>query len=136
LAGKHYRSKLELLRDFLAAAQIESVKTRIMNRANLNQVSFSRYVTFCQDRELLAEVSGGYSLTPRAENLLQSINQVLSKAGELQVAVEVLNQTARSGGYRVLRPEISRRSLDQLDLPESFSRFPTAERRSAPVRQE
>jgi predicted transcriptional regulator len=136
LAAKHYRSKLELLRDFLAAARTESIKTRIMNRANLNQVSFSRYVTFCQDRELLVEVSGGYALTPHAENLLQSINQVLSKALELRVAVDVLNHTARSGGYRLIRSEISLRSFDQLNPPDLFSQLPALDRRSAPLRQE
>lgn len=130
VAGRKYRSKLELLRDFLEAAQAETVKTRIMNRANLNQVSFSRYLTFCQQRNLLLEVSGGFSLTPQAHDLLDSINQVLTRATQLRVAVDLLNRTARSGGYRMPRPEISLRGMERLDLPELLvAGLPEIERR-------
>jgi predicted transcriptional regulator len=126
---RHYRSKLELLRDFLTAAQVETVKTRIMNRANLNQTSFSRYKTFCQDRQLLIALDGGYTLTPQAEELLQSINRVLSRAAELRMAFDVLNQTARSGGYLLPRPEVSVRTFDRVNLQELLARAPPSDRR-------
>jgi predicted transcriptional regulator len=136
LAARHYRSKLELLRDFLAAVQTETVKTRIMNRANMNPLSFSRYMALCRDRELLVEVKGGYTLTPQAGNLLQSINRVLSKATDLQAAVEVLSRSTRSGGYGLPRPETSLRPFDPINLRELLSQLPPVDRRPASLRQE
>lgn len=64
MGGRKYRTKLELLRDFLTAAQTEYPKTRIMHRANLNRATYDRYLSFCQERQLLVRMSGGYSLTP------------------------------------------------------------------------
>jgi predicted transcriptional regulator len=136
LAGRRYRSKLELLRDFLAAAQVETVKTRIMNRANLNQVSFARYKTLAESNELLKEVGGGYALTPQAESLLRSINEVLSKAADLRVAVGILNHAARSGGYRLLRSELAPRSIEQISIPENLGQVPEVSRRTAILRED
>jgi predicted transcriptional regulator len=129
LPGRRYRSKLELLRDFLAAAQTETVKTRIMNRANLNQASFSRYTAFCQERQLLLKVNGGYVLTPRADDLLQSLDQVLTKMAALRAAMDLVNRTARSGGYRLPPPEIALRPRERDGLPEILSRLPSEDRR-------
>jgi predicted transcriptional regulator len=134
--GRQYRSKLEMLRDFLAAAQTETRKTRIMNRANLNQTSFARYVTLCQQRQLLTKVSGGYMVTPRAEELLLSINRVLSKASDLQHAVDVLNRTARSGGYLLPVPEVSVRALERINLPELLAQLPGEDRRPSFLRSQ
>lgn len=136
LAGRRYRTKLELLRDFLAAAQSESLKTRIMFRANLNQVSFHRYASICQDQHLLVRGSGGYFLTPRAEDLLHSINQVLSKAIDLRIAVEVMNRTARSGGFQIPRSEVFLRPAERMDMSDFLSLpLSNADRRPQLVRQ-
>jgi predicted transcriptional regulator len=118
-----------MLRDFLAAAQTETLKTRIMNRANLNQVTFSRYMAFCQDRHLLQKMNGGYAFTPQADSLLQSLNRVLSKAADLQLSVDLLNRTARSGGYQLPPPEILFRPLDRVRLPAFLSQLSSEERR-------
>lgn len=135
MTGRRYRTKLELLRDVLSAVQSEPVKTRIMNRANLNQVSFARYVTLCKENQLLVEVSGGFTLTPHAEEILQSLNQVLSRMAELRVAVDVLNRTARSGGYRIVRTEVGARSGDHIRLPELLAQAPQVDRRPQVLRQ-
>jgi predicted transcriptional regulator len=136
IGGRQYRSKLEMLRDFLAAAQVETRKTRIMYRANLNQASFARYVALCQKQQLLTKVSGGYTVTPRAEELLLSINRVLSKVSDLQVAVDVLNRTARSGGYRLPVPEVSIRGMEQISLPQLLAQLPADDRRASFLRQQ
>jgi hypothetical protein len=87
-----------------------------MNRANLNQVSFSRYKKFCEANELLIAGSGGYMLTARAEHLMQSINEVIARAADLRVAVRLLNQTTRSGGQLFPTSERSFRSIDHMKL--------------------
>lgn len=107
-----------------------------MNRANLNQVTFSRYMSICRQRQLLVETSGGYALTPQAEELLHSINRVLSRATELQIAVDVLNQTARSGGYRLPAPEIAVRRFDRASLSEPLTQLPTPDRRAPLVHED
>lgn len=103
------------------AAQTESVKTRIMNRANIGPTSFSRYFSLCQERQLIVAMSGGYTITPQAEQLLESINQVLNRASQLRVAVDVLNQTARSGGYRLTTQQDSAHMLRDAELPDFIS---------------
>lgn len=136
MTGRQFRSKLELLRDFLSAAHTETIKTRIRNRASLNQVSFSRYMNLCEPRQLLAHVDGGYSLRPEAAEMLESISIVLSRATNLPIAVDGLSRTARSGGYRLPHPEILDRGFDRIDFPEFLSPLPITALPPHPLRQE
>ena len=50
-ADHHYRSKVEILRDFLVAIQESGKKTRIIGLANLNPSSFRPYLRFCLAHE-------------------------------------------------------------------------------------
>lgn len=89
-----YRSKLEILRDVLAAAKQGDTKTRIMCRAYLNSSSFERYLAYCLEHDLLLRENGGFQLTPRAEQTLQAINVVLNRGSQLEEAVQDLIRVA------------------------------------------
>lgn len=91
MASAHsYRSKIEVLRDFLRAAGEPAPKTRIIGSANLNPLSFRRYLKICMDRDLIASVSGGYVATPRAAVLLEAIDGLMGRAGDLERAFQEL----------------------------------------------
>jgi predicted transcriptional regulator len=92
ITPRSYRSKLEVLRDFLRAAQEPAPKTRIIGAANLNPVSFTRYLRVCTAHDLIASVSGGYVATPRATSLLEAIDDLIVKRNELERALRVLER--------------------------------------------
>lgn len=94
---RSYRSKLEVLRDFLRAAQEPAPKTRITGAANLNPVSFRRYLRVCTDRALITTVSGGYVATPRALPLLEAIDNLILKGGEVDQVFRVLGSHTLNG---------------------------------------
>lgn len=91
---RRYRSKLEVLRDFLDATRVGEKRTRIIGTANLNVRSFRRYRDFCLDRGLIVSTSGGYALTPEAETCLEAIQGVLTKRDELNISLKSLERTA------------------------------------------
>ena len=93
---RSYRSKIEVLRDLLRAAQAPAPKTRIIGAANLNPVSFGKYLRICTDHDLITSVAGGYVATPRASPLLQAIDGLILKAGELETAYLTLERSASS----------------------------------------
>ena len=93
---RSYRSKIEVLRDILRAAQAPAPKTRIIGAANLNPVSFGKYLRICTDHDLITSVAGGYVATPRASPLLQAIDGLILKAGELETAYLTLERSASS----------------------------------------
>lgn len=96
-APRSYRSKLEVLRDFLRAAREPAPKTRIIGAANLNPVSFRRYLRLCTQRDLIMAVSGGYVATPRATPLLEAIDRLMLKTSELESALHLLGPAAPDG---------------------------------------
>ena len=96
-ASRSYRTKLEVLRDFLRAAQEPAPKTRIIGAANLNPLSFRKYLRLCTDQDLIMAVSGGYVATPRATPLLEAIDGLMLKTSELEDALRVLERNAPSG---------------------------------------
>lgn len=96
MASSHgYRTKIEVLRDFLQAAKEPVPKTRIIGAANLNVVSFQRYLRLCQERELITATSGGYVVTSKAGPILEAIEGVIAKTGELDRAVQLLERSAQ-----------------------------------------
>jgi predicted transcriptional regulator len=95
--SRAYRSKLEVLRDFLRAAHEPVPKTRIIGTANLNPVSFRRYLQVCTERDLIMSVSGGYVATPRATPLLEAIDDLMAKREDLERALRVLEQSSLEG---------------------------------------
>jgi predicted transcriptional regulator len=98
--SRTYRTKLEVLRDFLRAAQEPAPKTRIIGAANLNPLSFQKYLRLCTEHDLVMAVSGGYVTTPRASPLLEAIDGVMLKTSELEDAFRLLEQSALSGRPR------------------------------------
>jgi predicted transcriptional regulator len=87
-----YRSKLEVLRDFLRATRQERKKTRIIGVANLNPGSFQRYLEVCIQRELVRRTPAGYELTPRAEVVLERVDRLLEMSTEIETAVRDLDR--------------------------------------------
>lgn len=85
--AKRYRSRIEVLRDFLVAARTAPKKTRIMGLANLNPRSFHKYSRLALELELVTNVSGSYSLTPKAERVLESLDQIVSRSEAVESAL-------------------------------------------------
>ena len=97
LAGtKRYRSKVEVLRDLIEAAMLEVRKSRIIERANLNEESFSRYSGMAVEHGLLGRSPAGYRTTVRGLEWLNAANLVLAKCSELFAALQDLNSLTSS----------------------------------------
>lgn len=92
-----YRTKLELLRDFLLAVSAESGKTRIINRANLNPASFRRYLLYCNRMDLVRKESGGYYLTDKAVPAVNALDHFIERSGELDTAFRDLQRVFGRG---------------------------------------
>ena len=118
---RSYRSKLEVLRDFLRAAQEPAPKTRIIGAANLNPLSFGKYLRLCTEHDLITSVAGGYVTTPRASPLLQAIDGVMTKTTELENALVTLGRStvpslgANGGGSRPFR-QVLRHAWNEIAL--------------------
>ncbi len=93
-APRAYRSKIEVLRDFLRAARDPAPKTRIIGAANLNPASFQRYLKICTEHDLIVSVSGGYVITGRASPVLEAIDALIGKRDDLDRAYRHLHHQA------------------------------------------
>jgi predicted transcriptional regulator len=90
-----YRTRLEVLHDFLDASRRASHKTRIIGLANLNPGYFDRYAQFCLEHHLLEHSTEGYRPTDRGAEVLVAIRRVLSKTAELDDAMRSLGLALR-----------------------------------------
>jgi predicted transcriptional regulator len=97
--SRAYRSKIEVLRDFLMAASEPIPKTRLIGTANLNPGSFQRYLRICTERELITTISGGYVTTPKARPLLAAIDGLMSTTGQIEHAFRVLGSNGEPVGF-------------------------------------
>jgi predicted transcriptional regulator len=93
--ARTYRTRLEVLHDFLDASRRASHKTRIIGLANLNPGYFDRYAQFCLDHRLLELSTEGYRPTDRGAEVLVAIRRVLSKTAELDDAMRSLGLALR-----------------------------------------
>jgi len=120
-----YRTKIEVLRDFLHATRQESKKTRIIGVANLNPSSFQKYLEACTRLDLVRESSEGYELTPRAEVVLDRIERLLEKSSEAEAAFQALDRflrdSALSGDSPPALRYVSRIAWNQVARPNSES---------------
>jgi predicted transcriptional regulator len=82
-----YRTRLEILQDFLGAVRETGKKTRIIGRANLNPSSFQPYLDFCLALELVQDTPAGYQLTPRAGAVLEVTQRLLARSAEVDAAL-------------------------------------------------
>ena len=96
--SRRYRSKIEVLRDFLSAVREAPKKTRIMGIANLKTTAFERYLALSAGLDLVQSVSGGYCLTPKAEATLAAIEGFLSRGAELDTALRDLQRSIGQRG--------------------------------------
>lgn len=92
-ADRHYRSRLEILRDFLGAIRETGKKTHIIGLANLNPSSFQPYLDFCHALQLVRDTPGGYVLTPRANVMLEVIQRLLARSAEVDAALLDLHRS-------------------------------------------
>lgn len=97
VAGRRYRTKVEILRDLLAAAVREFRKTRIIVRANLNEESFSKYSGLALEHGLLGRTPVGYRATPRGREWVQAADRVATKRSELSTAIRDLDGLTNPG---------------------------------------
>ncbi len=93
-----YRTSLEVLRDLLKSAREPVPKTRIAGAANLNTISFRRYMGFCLERGLVDSRSGSYAATPRAVAIVELIDRVIEQSSELERTVSSLRLVDTNGG--------------------------------------
>jgi predicted transcriptional regulator len=101
--GRTYRTRLEVLHDFLDASRRTTRKTRVIGLANLNPAYYDSYARFCRDHRLLETTDDGYRTTELADQVLVAIRQILSKTSELDTAVRSL--------HGALYPDASAREL-------------------------
>jgi predicted transcriptional regulator len=120
-----YRTKIEVLRDFLHATRQESKKTRIIGVANLNPASFQKYLDSCTRLDLVRETEDGYELTPRAEVVLDRIERLLEKSSETEAAFQALNRFLKDPSLSTESPPalryVSRIAWSQVARPNSES---------------
>ena len=81
--GRRRRSDLEVLRDVLRAVREESLKTRIMYRANLSPAMTRRYLDQLRDGGYVGAADEGFALTPRGHQLLATLAGVTRAVDEL-----------------------------------------------------
>jgi len=109
MGGRKYRTKIEVLGDFLEAARQGRNKTRIIGLANLNPTSFQKYLEFCVSLDLIRVTPGGYRLTARADEVLEAIQGVLRESKQADSALYGLQKSLGrlpvddAGGTAVLR---------------------------------
>jgi predicted transcriptional regulator len=84
---RRYRSRIEILRDFLGAVRETGKKTHIIGLANLNPTSFQPYLDFCSTLHLVQDTPAGYRLTPRADAVLDVIERLLARSAEVDAAL-------------------------------------------------
>jgi len=89
---RQYRSRVEILRDFLGAMRETGKKTRVIGLANLNPASYQPYLEFCLAHHLVQDTSAGYRLTPRAEHVLEAIERIVVHSTEVDVALADLQR--------------------------------------------
>jgi predicted transcriptional regulator len=94
-ADRRYRTKIEVLRDFLEAVRRTPRKTRVIGLANLNPVSFEKYLALSVALGLVDSASGGYQLTRRADVALESIQRFLDRSSALGTSLQDLHGAFR-----------------------------------------
>lgn len=98
--GRKYRSKVEVLRDFLEATHEQSTKSRIIGIANLNRVLFQRYLNLAVSFDLVAVTPRGYRLTARARPAIEAIDRYLARRNEAVSALHELRRVCHEGRGR------------------------------------
>jgi predicted transcriptional regulator len=96
--GRHYRSRVEILRDFLISVRESGKKTHIIGRANLNPNSFRTYLQFSLALKLVEQSDSQYLLTRRADGVIEVIDRLLARTAEVNTALLDLKRGLDSMG--------------------------------------
>lgn len=92
MSSRRYRTKLEVLRDFLRAVRQDGKKSRIVALSNLNPTSFQRYLRLCLEWGLVQKTPHGFELSPRATVVLDRIDRLLDMRSEVDTAAQRLDR--------------------------------------------
>ena len=89
MAGR-YRTKVQVLYDVLDAARTPLPKSRLLWQSRLSSASFSRWLRFCRERDLLTVSPSGYCATERAERVRGLLGELLAEGANLDLTVRGL----------------------------------------------
>lgn len=115
---RQYRSRVEILRDFLGAVRETGKKTRVIGLANLNPASYQSYLDFSLAHRLVQSTSAGYRLTPRADSVLDSIDRLVARSAELDAALLDLRRYLSSSKLPTARSKRALRYVSPVALNE------------------
>jgi hypothetical protein len=59
----------------------------VIGLANLNRASYQPYLDFCLAHRLVRSSTAGYKLTPRASSVLEAIDRLIARSGEVDAAL-------------------------------------------------
>jgi predicted transcriptional regulator len=86
--SRRYRTKLKILRDFLLAASKERKKTRIMYAADMNPLTFKKYLSDCMEQGLIRCKNNEYFTTEKGFKTLNMCERILEKIEEIETLVK------------------------------------------------
>jgi predicted transcriptional regulator len=133
-SARTYRTKFEVLHDLLAAVCVESRKTRIIDRANLNHTSFDRYARVAISAGLLRKEHQEYLCTPKTDEWLRTARGVLDKGFEVSHALTGLARvTWRPGSSGVSSEDHTLGLARQLVARLAWERLRTAPSSTRPA---
>ena len=90
---KYNRSHLDIVRDILSAALVESRKTRIMYQANLSYTQVKKYLHDLLERELLNhDGTSFYLITKKGRQFLELYDEHAERCKRLEEQVNQLNK--------------------------------------------
>ena len=90
---RYNRSRLDIVRDILAAALVETRKTRIMYQANLSYVQVKKYLQDLLERDLLNhDGTSFYSITKKGRQFLQLYDEHVERCKRLEEQVDQLGR--------------------------------------------
>jgi predicted transcriptional regulator len=90
---RYNRSHLDIVRDILSAASVESRKTRIMYQANLSYMQVTKYLHDLLERDLLNhDGMSFYSITKKGLQFLKLYDEHVERCKRLEEQVDQLSR--------------------------------------------
>lgn len=86
--SRRYRTKLKILRDFLLAVSKEHKKTRIMYAADMNPLTFKKYLENYITQGFIRCKDNEYFITEKGIKTLNMCENVLGKIEEIEALVK------------------------------------------------
>lgn len=92
-----YRTKVQVLHDVLTAARSPQPKTRLRWQSRLGSTSFSHWMQFCLEHDLLTRSSRGLRATERAERVRTLLDELLTEGTRLDTTLRNLRSSLSAG---------------------------------------